>query len=222
MNSSTGKQKDSSSRRIVIGTFGSAFCASILAACASSSKEDENNQSNNSLNFTFDNYDKTRGTYQPATQDTPAKNVPYPLEPPTIRNFTREGLVAAISYWEACKKYYALSGDNSVAKTINYHKSSSSSPAGNYPKITDADKDKMIESKTWTIQIERNIIPITTDPIQNGNLFCWAFKLEGKHQYLTNGELMTKNYSSTDKDSNKVIYQLTYTDRWVLIYNFET
>ncbi len=33
---------------------------------------------------------------------------------------------------------------------------------------------------------------------------------------------MTKNYSSTDKDSNKVIYQLTYTDRWVLIYNFET
>lgn len=51
------------------------------------------------------------GSYEPATSEGPAKNVPVPEMPEAMKEPTEEGLEAALEYWWDTANYLQLTGD---------------------------------------------------------------------------------------------------------------
>ncbi|MEV4901258.1 DUF6318 family protein [Citricoccus sp. NPDC055426] len=51
------------------------------------------------------------GSYEPATSEGPAKNVPVPEMPDAVKEPTEEGLEAAIEYWFVSSAYLKSTGD---------------------------------------------------------------------------------------------------------------
>lgn len=56
------------------------------------------------------------GSYEPATSEGPAKNVPVPEMPDAVKEPTEEGLEAAVEYWWEAAEYLQLTGDGSAVQ----------------------------------------------------------------------------------------------------------
>uniref|UniRef100_UPI0028BEFDA2 DUF6318 family protein n=1 Tax=Citricoccus sp. TaxID=1978372 RepID=UPI0028BEFDA2 len=53
------------------------------------------------------------GSYEPATETAPAKNVPVPEMPEAVKEPTEEGLEAAVEYWWETEHFLKATGDSS-------------------------------------------------------------------------------------------------------------
>ena len=58
----------------------------------------------------LDTYEK-HGKFIPATTDHPAQNVPKPLKPDYINEYSNNGFYASIAYWVEAVNYAYLTGD---------------------------------------------------------------------------------------------------------------
>ncbi|NUL45201.1 hypothetical protein F7P69_08345 [Cellulosimicrobium funkei] len=59
------------------------------------------------------------GTYEPATETSPAKNVPVPEMPEAAKEPTQEGLEAAVEYWWEADNYLKLTGDSEALERVS-------------------------------------------------------------------------------------------------------
>ena len=59
------------------------------------------------------------GSYEPATSEGPAKNVPVPEMPEAVKEPTEEGLEAAVEYWWEAGYYLQLTGDPGPLESIS-------------------------------------------------------------------------------------------------------
>lgn len=59
------------------------------------------------------------GSYEPATETSPAKNVPVPEMPEAVKEPTEEGLEAALKYWWDSSYYLTLTGVPDPVDTVS-------------------------------------------------------------------------------------------------------
>lgn len=60
------------------------------------------------------------GSYEPATSEGPARNVPVPEMPDAVKEQTKEGLEAAVEYWWETASYLRESGDVGPYKGMSH------------------------------------------------------------------------------------------------------
>ncbi|XKH54240.1 DUF6318 family protein [Citricoccus nitrophenolicus] len=59
------------------------------------------------------------GSYEPATETSPAKNVPVPEMPEAVKEPTQEGLEAAVEFWWEADNYLKLTGDSEALERVS-------------------------------------------------------------------------------------------------------
>ena len=103
------------SRRGALGILGLGSAA-FLAACSSSNSNGNGGDSGTSASSTstrsdysgeakIDKFDTSAGTYEPATRETPAKNVPKPIKPENMNENSVAGLYSSIACIGAALQY---------------------------------------------------------------------------------------------------------------------
>ena len=114
------------SRRGALGVLGLGSAA-FLAACSSSNSNGNGGDSGTSASSTstrsdysgeakIDKFDTSAGTYEPATRETPAKNVPKPIKPENMNENSVAGLYSSIAFIGAALQYALQTGDVSLIK----------------------------------------------------------------------------------------------------------
>ena len=114
------------SRRGALGVLGLGSAA-FLAACSSSNSNGNGGDSGTSASSTstrsdysgeakIDKFDTSAGTYEPATRETPAKNVPKPIKPENMNENSVAGLYSSIAFIGAALQYALQTGDASLIK----------------------------------------------------------------------------------------------------------
>lgn len=120
--SATGISRRSALRYAGAGVAGVSLSA-LLVACGGSSPTTEDTDVNTpqisssassrtdfSGEVTFDNYEN-KGIFVPATESTPAQNVPVPKRPPSASENSVQGLYDSIAFVYAAINYLVLTGD---------------------------------------------------------------------------------------------------------------
>ena len=111
------------SRRGALGILGLGSAA-FLAACSSSNSNGNGGDSGTSASSTSTRsdysgeakFDTSAGTYEPATRETPAKNVPKPIKPENMNENSVAGLYSSIAFIGAALQYALQTGDVSPIK----------------------------------------------------------------------------------------------------------
>ena len=67
----------------------------------------------------IENYDTSAGTYEPATREHRAKNVPKPVKPTNIDNKTVAGIYSALGHYAAAITYAINTGEDTCIQQVN-------------------------------------------------------------------------------------------------------
>lgn len=95
--------------------------ATALGACASSQLTDIRGDYSGEIKF--DSYDTSAGTYEPATREHRAKNVPKPVKPANIDNKTVAGIYSALGHYAAAITYAINTGEDTCIQQVNMEES---------------------------------------------------------------------------------------------------
>ena len=92
--------------------------ATALGACTSSAQLTDM-RGDYSGEIKFDSYDTSAGTYEPATREHRAKNVPKPVKPANIDNKTVAGIYSALGHYAAAITYAINTGEDTCIQQVN-------------------------------------------------------------------------------------------------------
>ena len=92
--------------------------ATALGACTSSAQLTDI-RGDYSGEIKFDSYDTSAGTYEPATREHRAKNVPKPVKPANIDNKTVAGIYSALGHYAAAITYAINTGEDTCIQQVN-------------------------------------------------------------------------------------------------------
>ena len=165
------------SRRGALGILGLGSAA-FLAACSSSNSNGNGGDSGTSASSTstrsdysgeakIDKFDTSAGTYEPATRETPAKNVPKPIKPENMNENSVAGLYSSIAFIGAALQYALQTGDASLIKESG---------------LSDEDKEEFItadflkqieEGKNWVEDPKVVITLVDAQPKQENGTYTW-------------------------------------------------
>ena len=67
----------------------------------------------------LDSYDESAGSYEPATKEHPAQNVPKPKKPQDINDDSTGGLYSTLAFAAAAMQYALRTGDTSYLQEVN-------------------------------------------------------------------------------------------------------
>ena len=96
--------------------------ATALGACTSSAQLTDI-RGDYSGEIKFDSYDTSAGTYEPATREHRAKNVPKPVKPANIDNKTVAGIYSALGHYAAAITYAINTGEDTCIQQVNMEES---------------------------------------------------------------------------------------------------
>ena len=100
-------------------------CASTLVPATTQTIEEGAASSSSSERTDFsgeakiENYDTSAGTYEPATREHRAKNVPKPVKPANIDNKTVAGIYSALGHYAAAITYAINTGEDTCIQQVN-------------------------------------------------------------------------------------------------------
>ncbi|MFC4369803.1 DUF6318 family protein [Citricoccus nitrophenolicus] len=132
------------------------------------------------------------GSYEPATSEGPAKNVPMPEMPEAMKEPTEEGLEAALEYWWEAGYYLQLTGEAGPFEQVSADQCViCDSLADNF--------DEIYGSGGWSTGAEYKIEDLVVDLNDDGTGSMIVVVREGPtHQYRSNGQ----EYASKDADKS--------------------
>ncbi|REE02974.1 DUF6318 family protein [Citricoccus muralis] len=130
------------------------------------------------------------GTYEPATETSPATNVPIPEMPEAAKEPTEEGLEAAVEFWWEAAYYLQLTGESGPFEAISAEECIiCQDQLSNW-------KD-LYGSGGWSTGSEFDIERLVVDLNDDGTGTTVMEVIEGPtHQYRSSGE----EYASEDAD----------------------
>ena len=123
----------------------------------------------------LEEYDTSAGTFEPATHDTPPKNVPKPIKPKNADEDSVAGLYSSIAFIGAALTYALVAGD---VGPINESALSEEDQKGFKSAVT---LDKIRESKYWEAESKVVIFLETSEPTKEGDEYIWLHKMESRH-----------------------------------------
>ena len=191
-------------------------CASTLVPAATTQTIEEGAASPSSSERTdfsgeakIENYDTSAGTYEPATREQRAKNVPKPVKPDNIDNKTVAGIYSALGHYAAAITYAINTGEDTCIQQVN---------------IEEADKKGVYEyfgkpfTQAWVG--ESKCVFILKDPLptKKDDTYRWPCTTK-----ITIGEFAVSDGRARDISSDKreitddAEMHLTYKDnKWVI------
>ena len=168
-------------RRAALG-FAGATSLTLLAACGSGTAIKGSSSESSSAakkdykgEVKLEEYDTSAGTFEPATQDTPPKNVPKPIKPKNANEDSVAGLYSSIAFIGAALTYALVAGD---VGPINESALSEEEQKGFKSAVT---LDKIREGKYWEAESKAVIFLETSEPTKEGDEYIWLHKMESRH-----------------------------------------
>ncbi|OFO75315.1 MULTISPECIES: DUF6318 family protein [Rothia] len=203
------------SRRGALGILGLGSAA-FLAACSSSNSNGNGGDSGTSASSTstrsdysgeakIDKFDTSAGTYEPATRETPAKNVPKPIKPENMNENSVAGLYSSIAFIGAALQYALQTGDVSLIKESA---------------MSDEDKETTLSSSLFTaIQNEKNWLAdpklvmnfVDAQPKEENGTYTWPVNVS-----MSQGEYAVHDGETVDlpEDRRKYTQKINFTGKY--------
>lgn len=203
------------SRRGALGILGLGSAA-FLAACSSSNSNGNGGDSGTSASSTstrsdysgeakIDKFDTSAGTYEPATRETPAKNVPKPIKPENMNENSVAGLYSSIAFIGAALQYALQTGDMSLI---------------NESAMSDEDKETTLSSSLFTaIQNEKNWLAdpklvmnfVDAQPKEENGTYTWPVNVS-----MSQGEYAVHDGETVDlpEDRRKYTQKINFTGKY--------
>lgn len=168
-------------RRSALG-FAGVTSLTLLAACGSGTAIKGSSSESSSAakkdykgEVKLEEYDTSAGTFEPATHDTPPKNVPKPIKPKNADEDSVAGLYSSIAFIGAALTYALVTGD---VGPINESALSEEDQKGFKSAVT---LDKIREGKYWEAESKVVIFLETSEPTKEGDEYIWLHKMESRH-----------------------------------------
>ena len=168
-------------RRAALG-FAGATSLTLLAACGSGTAINGSSSESSSAakkdykgEVKLEEYDTSAGTFEPATHDTPPKNVPKPIKPKNADEDSVAGLYSSIAFLGAALTYALVTGD---VGPINESALSEEDQKGFKSAVT---LDKIREGKYWEAESKVVIFLETSEPTKEGDEYIWPYQMESRH-----------------------------------------
>ena len=168
-------------RRAALG-FAGVTSLTLLAACGSGTAINGSSSESSSAakkdykgEVKLEEYDTSAGTFEPATQDTPPKNVPKPIKPKNADEDSVAGLYSSIAFLGAAITYALLTGEvGPVNESALNDENRENFTSG----LT---LDKIREGKYWEAEPKAVFFLETSEPTKEGDEYIWPHKLESRH-----------------------------------------
>lgn len=176
-------------RRSALGAVGAGSAAVALAACSASNSNGGEGSSESSKRddysgeVKFENFDTSAGTYEPATREHPAKNVPKPIKPDNLNEKSVEGFYQNIAFFMAAFQYLVETGNGGPVRETNFKSKETVS------RVEEQYKTQGFPEKSWG-EIKIKLSLDTPQPTIEGDNYSWngKFILDGGSFYVDNGQ----------------------------------
>ena len=218
-------------RRAALG-FAGATSLTLLAACGSGTAINGSSSESSSAakkdykgEVKLEEYDTSAGTFEPATHDTPPKNVPKPIKPKNADEDSVAGLYSSIAFLGAALTYALVTGD---VGPINESALSEEDQKGFKSAVT---LDKIREGKYWEAESKVVIFLETSEPTKEGDEYIWPHKMESRHGAFRVDVTETSTERSVEVSTIPTSQQVSkgggkikakYTGgRWVIDFEFD-
>ena len=168
-------------RRAALG-FAGATSLTLLAACGSGTAINGSSSESSSAakkdykgEVKLEEYDTSAGPFEPATHDTPPKNVPKPIKPKNADEDSVAGLYSSIAFLGAAITYALLTGEvGPVNESALNEENRENFTSG----LT---LDKIREGKYWEAEPKAVFFLETSEPTKEGDEYIWPHKMESRH-----------------------------------------
>ena len=218
-------------RRAALG-FAGATSLTLLAACGSGTAINGSSSESSSAakkdykgEVKLEEYDTSAGTFEPATHDTPPKNVPKPIKPNNADEDSVAGLYSSIAFIGAALTYALVTGD---VGPINESALSEEDQKGFKSAVT---LDKIREGKYWEAESKVVIFLETSEPTKEGDEYIWPHQMESRHGAFRVDVTETSTERSVEVSTIPTSQQVSkgggkikakYTGgRWVIDFEFD-
>ena len=163
-------------RRAALG-FAGATSLTLLAACGSGTAINGSSSESSSAakkdykgEVKLEEYDTSAGTFEPATQETPPKNVPKPIKPKNADEDSVAGLYSSIAFLGAAITYVVTTGDTTYVQD-----SALNEEAKKKIKNSRIARDTA-EGKYWEADTKLVYFLDTSEPTKEGDEYTWPYR----------------------------------------------
>ena len=168
-------------RRAALG-FAGATSLTLLAACGSGTTGNGSSSESSSAakkdykgEVKHEDYYKSTGTFEPATHDTPPKNIPQPAKPENADEGSVAGLYSSIAFIGAGLTYALLAGyTNPLIESALSEEDLKEFESG-VPLL------KISKGKYWEADSKIIIFLETSEPTKEGDEYIWPYQMESRH-----------------------------------------
>ena len=123
----------------------------------------------------LEEYDTSAGTFEPATHDTPPKNVPKPIKPKNADEDSVAGLYSSIAFLGAAITYALLTGEVGPVNESALNEENRENFTSGFT------LDKIREGKYWEAESKVVFFLETSEPTKEGDEYIWPYKEESRH-----------------------------------------
>jgi len=186
-------------RRAALG-FAGATSLRLLAACGSGTAIKGSSSESSSAakkdykgEVKLEEYDTSAGTFEPATHDTPPKNVPKPIKPKNADEDSVAGLYSSIAFLGAAITYAFTTGDTTYIQDSAFNEETKKEIINN--RVV----RKTAEGKHWEADIKLVYSLETSEPTKEGDEYTWPYRgisRHGAYYVEVNGPKTSVNFIS--------------------------
>ena len=163
-------------RRAALG-FAGATSLTLLAACGSGTAINGSSSESSSAakkdykgEVKLEEYDTSAGTFEPATHDTPPKNVPKPIKPKNADEDSVAGLYSSIAFLGAAITYALLTGEVGPVNESALNEENRENFTSGFT------LDKIREGKYWEAESKVVFFLETSEPTKEGDEYTWPYR----------------------------------------------
>jgi len=168
-------------RRAALG-FAGVTSLTLLAACGSGTAIKGSSSESSSAakkdykgEVKLEEYDTSAGTFEPATHDTPPKNVPKPIKPKNADEDSVAGLYSSIAFLGAAITYAFTTGDTTYIQDSAFNEETKKEIINN--RVV----RKTAEGKHWEADIKLVYSLETSEPTKEGDEYTWPYRGISRH-----------------------------------------
>ena len=186
-------------RRAALG-FAGVTSLTLLAACGSGTAIKGSSSESSSAakkdykgEVKLEEYDTSAGTFEPATHDTPPKNVPKPIKPKNADEDSIAGLYSSIAFLGAAITYAFTTGDTTYMQDSAFNEETKKEIINN--RVV----RKTAEGKHWEADIKLVYSLDTSEPTKEGDEYTWPYQgisRHGAYYVEVNGPKTSVNFIS--------------------------
>lgn len=138
----------------------------------------------------LDSYDESAGSYEPATKEHPAQNVPKPKKPQDINDDSTGGLYSTLAFAAAAMQYALRTGDTSYLQEVNIPERT---------KVFFMSNSPFLGGTTWTDNPVVTIALKAGSPTKDGDTYTWP-----GHFKVDFGAWTVKDGTAIDTQNNRL------------------